>query len=91
MSGDKTRLIIDGETAAGVHIKVEQRPGIIGGPYEQPLSIWIGGEETKLTDRPSLYRDGGTLKMPTERGLIVRHSPWKYPEGYATLDGEEIQ
>ena len=52
-----------GNTADGIAVRVE------GHPYSP--QVWLDGVEVAVTGMPQLLRDGGTRKIPTERGLLI--------------------
>lgn len=62
---------------------------IVGDPYEDTRAVVTidgGRAEVRRVDRA---RDGGTTVIYTDRGTVVRPTPFR-PDLYPTLDGEAL-
>lgn len=78
------QTILDGTTATGRTVRVE-----VGDHYAD-ARIVIDGAEATLTERPRLYRDGGTTEYRTDRGTVRFPRRIGDPDRTPHLDGERI-
>jgi uncharacterized protein (UPF0248 family) len=80
------RVLVDGTTAAGTHVRVEEGEG----GYLVRFRVLIDGEEVPY-HRADRLRDGGTTTIETERGTIFVPNRLPHPDPRpATFDDERL-
>lgn len=79
------KIELSGETQSGRTVVV-----MIGNDHYTNARIWIDGEEATLTERPLLYRDGGTRTYRTDRGTVVFPHKIGNHDHTPCLDGERV-
>lgn len=74
--------VVDGVTESGIAVRVVEVGAI-------DAEVYIDGHRARLLYRPRWFRDGGTIQVGTDRGMLVRRRP--EAGGGWFLDGEPIR
>lgn len=75
-------LVIDDKTKSGKQVKIHD----LG---EDGWEVWVNGEYALVTGT-SIYRDGGTRRIWTSRGIVTLPNKMGSVDRVPKLDGEDI-
>lgn len=80
---DELPIFLEGRTPDGTHVRVTGDP-----PYSD-FTVLINGEAAEVTGRAAIYRDGGTVRIPTARGEVLAFRKLGR-EAYNAFNGERL-